>query len=378
MQLRYFSIYFEMDAAEQRAVNQLTGSQRDGLLHALLVRLGDKKFSDIPQEDRMLLRSIGFMETTVQGKRYVRGQTMPRSEAELHIQLLLNEGHNVRHHNHTWTPAQKNLCPCWRAISKYIDNGYKAGVPGKNKSLSHDELFWLRNHTVANPKRILADLRTDLFAKTNVLLHVSSISRTLRETGLSRQVVKHMASQRFTPENIEYSRVFAAWVRRFHRPAFFDEAGINKNGMSHRRNDGWNFVGAGGAFLVTPLKDWPHENLTVMGMHDRTGAFGIDIHIGGTNTNYVTEYMTRMADILASRGSDVVILDNCLAHKPWHIELALNRRGIAVVFLPRYWVSFELASSDMIIFFLHLLLINPLSLLLCGHTYWCTCTLILS
>jgi len=149
--------------------------------------------------------------------------------------------------------------------------------------------------------------------------------------------IQYIASQRFAPNNIAYSRIYAHHIRRFQRVAFFDESGINKQGMSNRRNDGWNYVGAGGAFLTMPLRNWTVSNITVMAFLDRSGVCCVDTHLGGTDTQYVNNYMLQAADQLSLRGVDCVVLDNCSAHKAWWIEYYMNRRGIAVVFLPRYW-----------------------------------------
>jgi len=292
---------------------------------------------NISLNDRQVLRQLGHMEQTQDGRRYVNGRAMSSEAAEAIILQLANLGHVVRRNLHVWTSEQKDLCTSWRAIQKYVDNAYGKGQPGVKSKLTPEQRRWLRNHTLANPKRQLKVLRIDLFVRTHVILHISSISRILKHSGLSRQQVIYIATQRFTPSNLAYSRRFAIHVRNLRRPAFFDEFGINRSGMSNRRSNGWNVRGAGATNLLQYLKHWPTCNITGMAFMDRGGVFNVDVHTGGTDAAYVDNFMSDAADALKMRGVDGIILDNCPAHKTWQIEYYMNRRGIAVVFLPRYW-----------------------------------------
>lgn len=329
------------------------GVDVDQLQHVLLSRHQGTPFNQWPAADLAMLRDTGYMETTALGRRYVKGRRMTPETAEAIIHnLAINHGMYVRDKFHAWTPDEKRACPPWRAITKYVNQSYGVGNRGRLAVLNVAQLLWLRNTAIANPKKRLKWFRTKLFSAHRTIMSESRIAAILHETGLSRQNIQYIASQRFTQSNLNYVRKF-----QFHmifgdmvRPAWFDESGINKNGMSMRRNDGWNIVGSGGAFLTMPLREWPSDNLTTMALIDRSGVFCIDVHTGGTDQRYVDNYMYHAANTMALRGCDCLILDNCPAHKAGTIQYFMNRRNIAVIFLPRYWPQFnpiELAWNTM-------------------------------
>ena len=314
------------------------------LQECLLQRNNHLPLRQWPHGDRMLLRSTGYMETTAEGLRFIRGARMEPTTAEVHIHSMRRHHQvDVRVPGFEWSAAQKRQCPQWRAVKKYVNQTYGINALGRPQRLTADDRAWLRIAAVQNPQRSLNWLHAMLFQERHVLMSAGRISEILREDGLSRQRIQYIASQRFTPNNLYYARLFNIHLMSgsCQRPAWFDESGINKVGMSHRRSDGWNVVGAGGAFLCRPLQYWGNENITVMAFQDRTGVFMVDVHTGGTDVEYVRNYMFCAADALAARGVDSIVLDNCLAHKAWLIMLAMNRRGIAVIFLPRYWPSYN-------------------------------------
>ncbi len=243
----------------------------------------------------------------------------------------------MRRSNFEWQYVHKTLCPQWRTVHKYVANGYGHGKPGPKPLLDDDGRMWLRHFALNNPKVTLKTLRHPLFRWQNVWLSASRVGVILREVGLSRQRINYLAAQRNTPSNLDYARRFAQHVVQFRNPAFFDESGINKQGMSNRRADGWAVKGAGSAFLTRFLRDWPNENITVMAFVDRNGVYGLDVHNGGTTADYCNAYFARAAGVVAARGNDAVIMDNCPAHILHQLQYHFNRVGVSVVMLPRYW-----------------------------------------
>jgi transposase len=324
--------------ARLRPTGHLTGVQQRDHMQVILDRMGaTNDLRNLSDAERTYLRDCGYMERTAEGAAYVRGQRINSFRAEDEIHKLGIAGYHVRQSNYPWTAVEKDLCPCWEAVRKYVQNDYGTGTPGARSKMTDDQHHWLRCHAIANPKRTLTLLRVDLWAHHQVNLSVSRISVILNQSGLSRQRIQYIATQRFTQSNVDYSRDYAHHMRRFARPAFFDCSGITKDGQQSRRSQGWNHTGAGGAFLTMPLRNWPNQCLTVMGMHDRSGVFAIEVHTGGTNQEYLRPYFFEAAQSCSQRGVDVVVVDNCLAHKTWVLEYFFNRLGIAVVFLPRYW-----------------------------------------
>jgi hypothetical protein len=77
--------------------------ERDNLIHTLLNRVEGGKLSNLTKKEVKLIRDVGFMEQRKDGTKYIRGQAISPQVAELQIQMLSSEGHNVRNHLHIWT-----------------------------------------------------------------------------------------------------------------------------------------------------------------------------------------------------------------------------------------------------------------------------------
>ena len=88
----------------------LSGQERDERLHLLLDRMGHTPLMNISLNDRQVLRQLGHMEQTQDGRRYVNGRAMSSEAAEAIILQLANLGHVVRRNLHVWTSEQKDLC----------------------------------------------------------------------------------------------------------------------------------------------------------------------------------------------------------------------------------------------------------------------------
>jgi transposase len=99
---------------------------------------------------------------------------------------------------------------------------------------------------------------------------------------------------------------------------------------------GWGIKGSGGAYIRDTLR-YPPENLSVLGLIDKLGVFGVESFEGGTDTIRVDEYISRKIEVMHARGVDVLILDNCPSHRIATIAYWCAFYGIAVDFLPRYW-----------------------------------------
>lgn len=196
---------------------------------------------------------------------------------------------------------------------------------------------WLRQFALENPK-LTGDVMALVFNREfNKFIKAKRVRELLREAGLSRSAIETIAKQRSRPGNLRYARDFIQHVQRFSRPAWQDEMGINKHGMGKRRNKGWGVEGDGRAYRAMDLRDWPHDNITVMALFDRDAFFHIDVHAGGTDGDYCDRYYTAAAAVVGLRGNDAIIVDNCPAHRMGHLLYVMNRVGIAVVSLPVYW-----------------------------------------
>ena len=62
----------------------LSGQERDERLHLLLDRMGRTPLMNVSSNDREVLRQLGHMEQTQDGRRYVNGRAMSSEAADMY------------------------------------------------------------------------------------------------------------------------------------------------------------------------------------------------------------------------------------------------------------------------------------------------------
>ena len=224
---------------------------------------------------------------------------------------------------------------------------------GKKQILPDTAIVWLRVWSCEHPTATVGDVRAAILMYQGVLLSRSSVTDYLKRAGITRQRLRRIAAQRFTPANLQYALEFQQRVRGYAHPCWFDESGISQSGMAGRHNIGMGIRGSGCAYIRDTLR-YPRENLSVLGLIDKHGVFGVESFEGGTDTVRVDEYVQRKVSLMAARGVDVIILDNCPAHRVASIAFWCGFYNITVDFLPRYWPQWnpiEVRAWCVVVFF---------------------------
>ena len=319
-------------------------------------------------------RSFGYVEHNMSGRAYTRGQRTPvdaLKQAERNMILL---GHNVRVNG--WTTSARHAIRRQGfqpgTYTKYLNDAY-SDYRGKKQLLPDTAIVWLRVWSCEHPPATVGDVRAAILMYQGVVLSRSSVKDYLKRAGITRQRLRRIAAQRFTPANLQYALEFQQRVRGYAHPCWFDESGISQSGMAGRHNVGMGIRGSGGAYIRDTLR-YPRENLSVLGLIDKHGVFGVESFEGGTDTIRVDEYVQRKVALMAARGVDVIILDNCPAHRAASIAFWCGFYNITVDFLPRYWpqwnpievrawcvVVLVFFSPSSLLFFIVFFLILPLS-----------------
>lgn len=317
---------------------ELTAAAKLALLQQLLVQYNGISF--MPRNMRKYARSLGYTETSQSGRAYVRGARANPEMLSLIESQLFQQGHAVRAIG--WTMQSKQACVAagvkWTTLDKFITDSY--GCHGGGEPLLQGDIYpWLRQFAAEHAEYERKDYQAAIVLRYGVLLHIATVGKYLRRAGLSQQVLRRIATQRNTVANISYATRFMQHVQQFTRIAFFDESGINRKGMLNRRNKRYGIKGAGGAYLQELLRRWPHTNLSVLAFLDKDGAFCAEAYEGGTDAERVNLYFATHSALLAARGVDAIVIDNCSAHHIGSLLVALHIHApnIAIVFLPRYW-----------------------------------------
>ena len=307
----------------------------DPRLLFLLMYFGS--FNNMTKLYRKKAREYGYTDTNSLGRSFVKGRRASKDALKQVEWNMKNQGHDVRQDG--WTKearaAVKRQGYVPGTYDKFLQNAY-SDYRGSQPILPDSSLAWFRVWSCENPKAKLSDVRTAVLLEYGATLSRSSIRNYLQRAGITRQRLRRIAAQRFTPENLQYAQGFQQRIRKYAHPCWFDESGISQSGMQGRDNVGLGIRGAGGAYIREALR-YPPNNLSVLGLIDKQGMFCVESHVGGTDTVRVDEYIQRHVRTLHLRGVDVVVLDNCPSHRIASIAFWLQMAGIAVEFLPRYW-----------------------------------------
>lgn len=307
----------------------------DPLLQVLLLCYGT--FSNMPPAKQRQARVFGYVDVNNYGREYIRGRKASREAMKVVEQNMIRMGHDVRKEG--WNTASRKEIKMQQydpaTYEKYLrQHSYNRG--GSTLKLPDGALPWLRVWSTQHVKASQEQVRDAILLEYGVLLSLSSVRNYLKRAGITRQRIVRIAIQKFTPENIAYAMFFMEKIKEYDHVCWFDESGISKNGMQSRHNVGMGIRGAGGAYIREALQ-YPPNNLSVLGLIDKDGVFAVQTFTGGTDTIRVDEYFKEHAVMLAGRGVDCVIMDNCPAHRIGSLAFWLQVVGISVVFLPRYW-----------------------------------------
>ena len=244
-------------------------------------------------------------------------------------------------HGFTSQEVADLLCLSERTVRRYITLFHQTGdiKPVSRRSrpqrlLGDLEQVYLFQLILRNPGIYLHELQHRLQEAYGVRVHVSTICRTLKSMGCTRQVIRHVALQqseamraKFMAEVSIYDPSMLVWI---------DESGcdrrnsIRKYGYSVRgiRPVDHRILVRGTRYSAVPV-------MSVQGIHD---VFLAEGSINGDRFEFFIRnfLLPVMMPFNGINPLSVVILDNASIH---HVESNVNlieSMGVKVIFLPPY------------------------------------------
>ena len=190
-----------------------------------------------------------------------------------------------------------------------------------------------------DPGMYLYELQDQLHQALGVIVSVSTICRTMKFMGCTRQVIRHIAIQRsdamrakFMSEISSYDPSMFVWI---------DESGCDRRNST--RKFGYSIRGippVDHRLLVRGTRYSAIPVMSVAGIHDVYLAEGsVD---GDRFSHYVTEYLLPV--LLPFNGTNphsIVIMDNAsIHHVDTNVQLIENSQA-KVIFLPPYSPDFN-------------------------------------
>lgn len=213
----------------------------------------------------------------------------------------------------------------------------------KGKKLTGDNLEYVRCLKVEQPSMLLREIKDKLLQHSNIeQIHVSTVSRALKELQMTFKKIQLSHKDRYTDYNLNYTQQFINYVstKNPFTLKFMDEMGVTK--LDAHPTRGHSYVGTRAIELS---KHNRHENHTLSLIVGVDGVKYTKVLPGAANTATFLDFMfhASTAHTLngqpALRPGDTLILDNCAIH---HHEAErilrpyLGQLGIDYLFLPAY------------------------------------------
>ena len=229
-----------------------------------------------------------------------------------------------------------------RSVYRYVKRFNTTGrvakehhTNGPSHSLSEQDELFVVNLILTKPGIFLREIRLELLLATGHVLHESTICRSLKRLGMTRQKIQHLALQRSDAQRAD----FVANIMSAYQSSLFlwiDETGCDRrNGL---RKYGYS------------IRGFPPQSFSLRYRGTRYSAIGImssegieDIYItkGTVNGDVFLDFVQKqLIPILnpfdGASPHSVVILDNASIHHTNDVLAAILSTGALVKFLPPY------------------------------------------
>lgn len=233
------------------------------------------------------------------------------------------------------------LCVNTRTVQRYTEKFMatsdvlpKAHKNGPDPELCEFEQLTLVNIVLARPGVYLHELQQELVMLTGTEVHVSTICRTLKRLGLTRQKIKQITLQRNDDKRGEFMAEMATYD-----PAMFlwvDETGCDRRKLI--REYGYGIRGIPPRDHTLKLAGKRYSVIAIMSTR---GVEDIYIHEGTVTAEVFLDFVKRcllplLMPFNGSNPNSIVVLDNASVHKGESALEAISAVGAIVRFLPPY------------------------------------------
>lgn len=220
---------------------------------------------------------------------------------------------------------------------------------GPATTLSEHEQLYLLDQILSSPGMYLHEAQQQLFRYAGTWVHESTICRTLRRLGLSRQKIEHLALQRSDTKRITFMAE-VMMVFPSNMCLWIDETGCDRRNAV--RKYGYAIRGNTPQDFSLKLRGKRHSAISIL---STDGIEDTYITEGSVNGEIFLDFIeTQVVPILSpfngSNTKSVVILDNASIHHVDPVVNAILSTGALLRFLPAYSPDFnpiELVFGEM-------------------------------
>ena len=220
---------------------------------------------------------------------------------------------------------------------------------GPAHTLSEHEELYLLDLVLSSPGMYLQEAQLQLFSYTGTWVHESTICRTLRRLGLSRQKIEHLALQRSETKRITFMAE-VMMVFQSNMCLWIDETGCDKRNAVRKR--GYAIRGRAPRDFSLKLRGKRYSAISIL---SKDGIEDTYITQGSVNGEVFLDFIqTQLVPLLSPfnghNTKSVVILDNVSIHHVDTVVNAILSTGALLRFLPAYSPDFnpiELVFGEM-------------------------------
>ena len=228
-----------------------------------------------------------------------------------------------------------------RYVELFLSTGDVAAKPRKNgpdRLMSEYEEMILTQLLSEQPSLYLHELQYQLLQATGTSVDCSTICRSLKRLGFSRQQICHIALQQSDRKRMEFlAEIVALEPKMF---VWLDETGFNRrNGL---RKYGYGLRGLPPKDFTLKIGGHRYSAISIM---TTDGVEDISVTEKSVNGEKFMDFVekTLLPVLLPFNGENeksVVIMDNAVIHHMQPVIEAINSVGAIVRFLPPYSPDF--------------------------------------
>ena len=207
-------------------------------------------------------------------------------------------------------------------------------VRGPQKMLQDVEKTSLLESLMANPAIYLDELQQELFVNTGTWASISTVFRTIRRMGFTRQKLRHIANQQSEEKRTEFIEEMD--FIRADMIVWLDETGSDRK--KGRRLFGYHLRGMTPVCFTHTLRG---QRLNSIGIMSMRGLEDFDIYEGNINGDIFCDFIERcLVPILqpfnGTNQRSVVVMDNASIHHTDEVVRTIQESGAIIRFLPPY------------------------------------------
>lgn len=208
----------------------------------------------------------------------------------------------------------------------------KKTIADKNNVFSPTKQF-VFNSVVSNNAITQSEVSNKLSTQMDVHISQPTISRIIKNVGLTRKRLSLIPAERNSGARIEERVIYASLISRIalDNLLYLDETGLNEH---NRRSYGYSIKNTK-AYQTVPANRG--INKSVMCVIGRNGMIAYEQLIGSYNTErFIAFIQLKILPYCAMFPNKVIVMDNCRFHHSASVATLFRENNIVFHFLPAY------------------------------------------